>query len=338
MDTLKAVLQAYSIQPFYIEKQTEHLYKVQDHYQQYALKQSRLTQETVGMWEQVYNIAYTDFLSLVLPVYLTKQGKLYEIQGDSIYYVTPWKGNSLTELDQPTIEKLFQSIGRMHAKTKQQQMVESDQLKRTFQHYKQHCKQLQLELLAAVEQFEKNRFMSPFELLVCTQFKELDYSLQETVRRIDQLLYEQEENSTWYYSLCHKNITTSHTLTHQAQLYLINWEKAGFDYPIFDLVTFFHQETSEYDAPLDLFMHGFDKYMDENELTKKELYLLVIQLLDTQAYLACVTAHKKTKATMIEQIIHLQHIFRRILFGLHFSAYVDQTYDTIDLDDLDEAD
>ncbi|RFA34549.1 hypothetical protein CAI16_10975 [Virgibacillus dokdonensis] len=322
MDTLQEVLHAYSIRPFYIEKQTERLYMVQDYNQQYALKHSRLTEETIVMWEQVYKLAYEEYLFPILPVYLTKLGKLYEKKGELIYYVTPWKESRETELDQSTIDKIFQSFGLIHMKTKRRHLVEVQQFKQAFQQYKQHCLTLQQQLLTFVEEYEQHRFMSPFELLVCTQFKDVNYSLNETIRRIDQLLEEQEE--TWYYSLCHKNIKTSHTLVDQGQLYFINWENAGFDYPIFDLVAFFQEETKHYDTPTNMLLRGFDKYMNENELTKKELYLLVIQLLDPQAYLSCVKNHKQANTSMMKQIIHLQHTFRRILFGLHLSAHVEK--------------
>lgn len=336
VEDIKAVLQAYSVQPFYIEKKTDHLYWVQDHQQQYALKQSHLTLELIPMWEKVYREAYEQNLYAVLPVYLTRQGNIFRYYKGSIYYLTPWRGEAVTTFDKLTAERFFHNIGRVHAKTKQTHSVVTEDFSTTFQQYRDHCEQQKQQLLGFVEQYEKNRYMSPFELLICTQYRDIDFCLQESIRRIDQLIYEQETEKNWNYSLCHGNIYASHILKNKEQLYFINWEKARFDYPVYDLADFFKHETNRYDTPTDTFLQAFEYYMNENKLSKKELYLLIIQLLDAQPYLNQLEIHARSKKTMIEQIVELQYEFRRILFGLHFSAYVENKYETLDLDDLDD--
>lgn len=335
VDDLKAVLHAYSVQPFYIENETEKLYKVQDGQQQFALKQSQLSPDDMAMWENVYQEAYTQNLHTILPVFLTREGNIYEIYEGTVYYLSPWRGNALSSFDKYTIGNFYRHLGHIHVKTKRTRTVDTDSFVQNFRGYQKQCEALQKKLLFFVEQFEAKHYMSPFELLVCTHFRDIDFSLQESNRRIDQLINEQEQQEQWNYSLCHGNLNSSHVIVSPEQMYLINWDKARYEYAPFDLSQFYKSETVHYDAPVDLFLDEFDSYMNENKLTNKELYILIIQVLDPAPYIQLVEEHDQSSKTMIDQIIPLQHIFRRILFGLRLSAYVEKEYDTLDLDDLE---
>ncbi|EQB35814.1 hypothetical protein M948_12305 [Virgibacillus sp. CM-4] len=335
LDAIKTILNAYSVQPFYIEHETGHLFRIQDGHQQYALKQSDLSEQTVSMWEKVFREAYAENLYTILPVYLTTEGNIYKKHHDRIYYLTPWRGKALTNFNESSIRDVFQSLGTIHAKTKRVRNIPNETFIDRFTNYQKETEERQKKLLHFVENYEKNHYMSPFELLVCTQYRDIDFALKESMRRIDQLLYEQKEDEAWNYSLCHGNLQASHILSSPDQIFFINWEDAMYEYPSLDLSIFFKNETSMYDAPTNLFIQAFDSYMNENELSKKELYMLAIQLLDCQPYLQLLEAHGNSKETMIEQIVSLQHVFRRILFGLQLSAYIEQEYDSFDIDDLE---
>jgi hypothetical protein len=124
---------------------------------------------------------------------------------------------------------------------------------------------------------------------------------------------------------------------HGNQTYFINWENASYTNAVHDLTRFFISETGVYDAPVKEMIDRFHVYMEENELTKSELYLLTINLLDPASYISCVEKYPASQETMAHQLKMLMHAYRRIIFGLHWSNYVEKTYETLVLDDLESS-
>lgn len=333
MEILKKVLNSYAIYPLAIEEVTERLFRVSDGQREYALKKSLLTKESLADWENVYHIAFSQNVAAILPVYLTKNGNLYMEMNQTIFYLTPWVETPDTEQYSQLIGNLYKNMGTVHAKTKQTQTISTERLIREFTTYKAFCEHTMNELFAFVEQFERNRFMSPFELLICTHYRDLEFALKEITKRIDQLIDEQEEEITWNVSLCHGHLRFSHTLGS----HVINWENAYYENAVMDLAAFFKQEVSYYDRPVDALMEKFSTYNHENKLNQNELHLLIIHLLNPTNYLKIVQQYDGNPYTdtMVNRVRKLQHSHRQLLFGLQFSNYVETEYETSILDDLE---
>lgn len=333
MEIIKKVLNAYAIYTLNIEYVTDRLIRVSDGQGDYALKSSLLSKESVSNWENVYHLAFSKQVSPVLPVYLTKNGNLYVEMDQTIFYLTPWIETEQTKSSSQVIDQFYKSIGTVHAKTKQSQSISTENLTSDFNTYKRFCELTQRDLLKFVEQFEQNRYMSPFELLVCTHYRDMEFALKEINRRIDQFSEEQEQEITWSYSLCHGNLNFSHT----RNSHLINWENSFFDNAVVDLALFFKQEVSFYDQPINLFMEQFSTYYNENKLSQNELYLLTIHLLNPSDYVKLIQQYvsNRSKDSMVNQVIKLQHGYRQVLFGLQWSQYVEKEYETYSMGDLE---
>ena len=120
--------------------------------------------------------------------------------------------------------------------------------------------------------------------------------------------------------------------------YIINWEHGHQGNAVLDLVNFFHEESAYYNRQSDLLIELFPTYDKENELSIKEHYLLTMYLLNPAAYISKVRAYsvKDAKQSMIDQIKGLQHEYRKISFGLAWSAYVDKEHENnFSIDDLE---
>lgn len=332
METVKKVLTSYAVYPLKIEQITGALYRIEDGNRVYALKRSSLTSKSVSNWENVFHQVNAQHNMNILPVYLTKNRKLYEQNGDTIYYLTPW-----VEGKRQSIERLYHCIGNVHAKTKRSRPIDVQSVEHSFHTYKSQCIERHKQLLTYVEQFEENKYLSPFELLVCTHYRDLESVFRKTHKRVDQFIQENHEETVWNYSLCHGDLRFTHFLNGD-QTYLINWEKAKYENAIQDLVDFFKCETMVYDAPAESFIKSFTTYMDANELTKQELYLLTAYLLDTADYIKLIEDYVEHTSlnSMVYQIQSLQYSYRQLVFGLHWSDYVDSEYEPTPLDDLDD--
>jgi len=337
MEVAQKVLTAYNIYPLHVEKITDNVHKINDGNRDYALKRSRFTSEReIRLWTHVYEQAHHQNLVSVLPVYLTKAGKMHTIQNQNVYYLTPWLEAAATQNEKRTIEQFYRVIGNIHMKTKQVHTVSSTDFLPGFKEYMSYCDEIQEELLGFVEKFEKNRYMSPFELSVCTHYRDLNFALKEMKRRIDLLLDIEEKTIPWNSSLCHFDLQSEHILQTR-QLHLINWEKASYDNAFMDLAAFFKNESKKFNAPTNDMIDLFNIYMHENELTKQELYILSIYLLDVTPYITSIQQYnnRKSGGSIVNQTKMIQYTYRQIMFGLKWSKFVEDEFETLEIDDLE---
>src|SRR5699024_11447250 len=75
-------------------------------------------------------------------------------------------------------------------------------------------------LLSSVEQFEKNKYMSPLELLVCTQFISLERVYHVLKGFIKRFIENREDETTWNVILCHGNLSGEHMLQENQPLFI----------------------------------------------------------------------------------------------------------------------
>ncbi|MGY0693171.1 hypothetical protein ACW2QC_10340 [Virgibacillus sp. FSP13] len=330
MDNIRKVLASYRINAVTMEYQTDNLLKISDSHHSYALKKSKLTSETIDNWENVYHQSYQQNMPSILPVYLTEQGKLHENINGTFYYLTPWLSSNPIELEQQ-IKRMYHSIGMIHAKTRQSLAMDSEKVMKRFERYQVQLRKNRAALLQYVEQFEKNRYMSPVELLVCTQYRDLEFVFDELINRIEQFVYDLQSQSVWYYSLCHGQLDFSHII-YDHHIHFINWEKAHFNNAAVDLAELFHNVTKYYDNPAESLVDIFYAYLEENKLTETELCLLSIYLLDPSKYITVVNQYVENMAeySMVDQVIQLQHYHRQLSFAVKWTAYSDTVTESID--------
>ncbi|WP_047984997.1 phosphotransferase [Ornithinibacillus californiensis] len=334
MENVRRVLESYHVYPVDITKVTERLYRIKGNKQQYALKKSNLQDKKLPYWLEIYRQAQAQNLQNILPVYLNQSGKLYEIDGDDIYYLTPWIDSSNRS---SSIGKIYQNIGLVHSKTRKIQTITEEMRENSrenFLVYKKQMGELRKKLLVHVEEFESQHFMSPVELLVCTQYRDLVQVFYTMEKRLNQYLDTLQELSEWKVSLCHGRLTDSHVLQGN-QIFLINWENASIQHPIVDLSVFIKRRAIYHNTDNRLLLDQFKFYMDENKLDNHELTLLAIHILDPSVYIRTIDAYVEgnSKDSMIDFVVKLQRYHRQILFGVRFSEFVEEEYEMVKIDE-----
>ncbi|RLL47955.1 hypothetical protein D8M04_01370 [Oceanobacillus piezotolerans] len=331
---LNRVLQAYPIEPTSIHQITDNLFQIIVHQHSFALKKSKLDQSTVSYWEYTYRTAYNNQLQSIIPVYQTKQNQLYYQEGEDIYYLCPWVEEERTSIDEGSIRALYQAIATIHEKTKRSQNMAGKEWSNDFKVYLSYCEDLEQQLRSTIILYEKRHYMSPFELLVCTQFRDVEYALREIRKRLDQFTKEDEKRETWNVSLCHRNLSTEHL----RGSYIINWENAGYENAIIDLVSFFRHEVRLFDAPKNSFLENFSYYNNLHPLTLAEVQLLAVYLLNPIPYFELINEYRsKEPRTEISFIKELQKAYRVILFGIEWSQYVEREYEIVKFDEPEEG-
>ncbi|GAA0601378.1 spore coat protein YsxE [Virgibacillus siamensis] len=332
MKSISKAISAYNVYPDDFTKVTDRLYQVGTGRQKYALKQSGMNKQALSVWKDTYRLASKYNIESILPVYLTKHSAPYTIQNDDICYLSPWIPNKLKD-DMEVIRIMAECIAEVHAKTKKAYRVETAPIIKTFSNYRRQCSAMHQDLLNYVEMFEQNRFMSPFELQVCTHYRLLNDGFQELDWKIEQFCSELDDTSEWSYSLCHGNLNESHTL-HGDRPYLINWENAFYDNATTDLNQFFsHHVRYDYYSPEKL-MDCFSVYNSGNPLKQQEMHLLAISALNPQHYIKTIADYhdRSSEDTMVHQTKQLENSFRQIKFGLYCSKWL-ETHSTGDITD-----
>jgi len=330
IEIIEKVLQAYGVHPVNVYPITDRVYRISDGKQEYALKESSLTEASLKNFQSTFQMANQKGISSVLPVYLTTNHEVVTKRNDRIYYLSPWVDHSEHMSREQSIRNFYQIIGSIHGKTKQSEVISTEQLT-NFDAFQQFLDDAREMLRSVVNDFEKMRFMSPFELLVCTQYRDVEQALAEATRRIEQFLQTDEKQLTWNISLNHGNLSTSHVL----HPYLINWENAHFENASRDLAQFFLHETIYYDHPGEMYIDTFSVYMTENKLTVLELQLLTIYLLNPGAYLTVIHDYQQQTSSIVTQIKQLQQAYRNMMFGLTWSYYIESEYESINPEDME---
>lgn len=333
MDLHKIIQTNYHINPLNIQQVTDKSYYIEDHQNKYLFKKSSLNEKSLMMWKHVLETAHKKELRTILPVYLTQSSDFFITINESIYYLSPWTTNK-----ERNIERIYQSIGQIHSKTKIPHFVKVEQFKESFIKFKQACLRREKMLLTYIEKFERNIYMSPFELLVCTQYRDLEFICKKIVEQIERLIDDNDDRELieWSSCLCHGQLNFSHVLQAR-QTYFINWEKASYNHASVDLIHLFKTEVNDYDSPEDDLLNFFLKYMHENQLTYDELIFISIHLLDPTGYLKLVDQYVRESSvdSMIIQVQKAQKMYRQLLFGLKFTNLIETDVE-LNLDDEEE--
>ncbi|MCM3396987.1 phosphotransferase [Oceanobacillus profundus] len=332
MEVVKDILQAYRIFPTEIEKVTDRLYHIKDSRRDYALKKSTLKQEDIAAWEHVYYVANEKNLSEIVPVYLTKDGKLYEDVDGFVYYLSPWLLFAPRSSSETSIERTMGLLAHIHDRTQQSQRISKSSLNKNFHTYQTFCEQLPNELYSYVLRFEQQAYMSPFELQVCTHYRDIETALNRINGEVSEFLDQSEEEITWNLSLCHGNLALDHVLNN----HIINWEQARYDHVAVDLTNYFHQLTGEYDQPNELIMEGFKVYKRKYDLEMFDMKLLSIYLLNPADYMTIIRDYVKStkEKPLTYQVSALQKQYRKLIFALKWTDFIKEEYETINFDDL----
>lgn len=322
MENIMEAAAAYRIHPTQVETITERVAKIEYQGKHYAIKKGNFKEGEVNLWKHVYDVAAEQRISAILPLYVTERKNRFIDKDSGMYYLSPWV-ESHNAKHRP--QELFIALGELHEKTVITETIESEAFIGPYIRYQQTVEQLYHHLLAYMEQCETSWYMSPKELLICTQFHDVEKACQLLKRHLDAYALSINENQTWRYALCHGRLDQSHVLQSE-QLFIINWDQAHYSNPMDDLIYYFNQQTKRFTAPIDELLEALDEYADIFSLLESELHYLSIHLLNPLPYLQTIqTIRGQEDATsMLGQVKQLQQLFRQMMFGMEVSKKAEQ--------------
>ncbi|QDP40756.1 phosphotransferase [Radiobacillus deserti] len=318
MDHIQEVLENYQIASTNIIPITSRVYKIQSHHLSFALKRSKLDENSLRKWQQVYNIANKQHLSSILPVFLTKGQDISYLYDGNYYYLSPWCESR--EVDEPEheMESFMKELGTIHKQSKQSYPFDRQLAGKQIKKEKKQLNQMEHRLTSYVEKFERRRYMAPFELRVCTHYRDLIRAFHVLHEWYDTYLEEIEKMTSITISLCHGNLRSSHKVFQQDMTYFINWEHAYFGPPVQDLASYLFYEAKYHDNRIDYIIQSLPVYEASNPLEEYEKNLLAIHSLNPSYYMNVIQRYLKReyKRPQPFQIRYLEYHYRRIIAGL----------------------
>ncbi|MRH42954.1 hypothetical protein GH741_09680 [Aquibacillus halophilus] len=327
MTNVRRILEAYQIVPTEITEISNRLYKIQSHNYSFALKRSSLNENSIDNWKNVYHLSNEHHLTSILPVYMTVKGDIVHKYNNEIYYLTPWKERRQSDEPKYEVESLYQTIGSIHHKTKKEISLRTDQVEQLIPQEKERVATYKGKLTSFVEKFERRRYMSPFELRVCMQYRDLEQVFKNIDYWYDYYLEDLIKDGVSYSSLCHGNLRSSHQVYHNGTTYLINWEHSFHGNSIRDLAIYFFHELRYHDSYLEHLANSFPIYEQYNPLLQSERSLLAIYLINPYSYLNLIESYDQNRLKSVHpfQVRLLEHGYRRLMQGLTFQNSLHET-------------
>ena len=319
MEMEKELLRQYGLNVSDIEQVTDRLFVVTDGSRRYALKRSNKSLDDHVHWKALHEAAAYGQMRGVLPLYMARNSAVTLYWNEETHYLMPW-----IDADPASIASMFSTIGHIHARTKQQIMLNRTAWLESFRTYQIKLDTFKQHLLYYVERFENSHYMSPFELSYCTQFADIEFALTILDQQVTKMLGLLEKQSCWSTSLIHGRMERDHFLQGSSP-YFVNWENTERANGTVDLLHFFRKEMMDCDcfSNRKTYMDAFHVYLAENQLSALELIYLAIGLLDPIPYLKYTEAYfnRELHQPMIFSVRELNARFRALMFGLAWVHY-----------------
>ncbi len=316
IEQLKEILKQYGLTQFRAEQITPRLWKIYSQNGVFALKMSSLTPNTLNNWYEIYQLKEKRQLSFILPVFRNLQGTIFTSHQSTIYYVMPWVDLQENTQMNGSYKDLFGVLGSLHDVTKQRHYVNLSLIEEQIKRDKLETEKKLSLLLDYVEQIEQKRYLSPFELELCTQFHEIEPIFQNLNNWYDNYLIDIKEEEIGYQSVCHGFATASHYVATGDQGYLINWEHTHIGDPMTEIASFIYHQTSTHDTDMSQITQAIPYYEKNYPLTNSQRSLLAIYLLQPDPYLQIIEQYFERKNKQIELIPSLIQGYRRLMAGV----------------------
>lgn len=290
-EIITKVLSHYGLYAYEVEQHTARVFKVYTNHGAVAVKHTSLKEEQLNAWLEAYKKADTYRFKSIIPLYVTSNHQFFVSVEEGLFYVMPWIEERQRDTPTYMFESLYSTLGAIHSRTSKTEVVNKERFEPFIEQHKKRIRSWKDTLERAVEKFEKRHYMPPIELQICTHFRDLIQVFGISEEWGDRFLEDMEEDKKIRHSLCHGNMKPSHFIYDDNQPYLINWERASINHPVYDLTEYFWHVIRFHDAPVEQLISTFDSYEEKHSLLNSERSLFAIYLLNPDPYMEQVESY-----------------------------------------------
>ncbi len=179
----------------------------------------------------------------------------------------------IDDIEEPSEQKmqdLIYVLSLLHSKTSYYQDTSEDTYKEIYENIKNDIDYLYKYYNGYIEKIEQFVYMSPSSFLFALNYYKIIDSLNYCNKELDEWLSIIKEKGRWRKSVVHNNLDLSHLIKNKDS-YLISWDSATYDLPIYDLYKLYKDNSLKYD-----FASLFKEYEKIYPLLNEERKLLLV--------------------------------------------------------------
>ena len=169
-------------------------------------------------------------------------------------------------------EEIIYLLSLLHNKTTSYKDIDIDEYKKIYEDINNKLNELEEYYVNLNDEIDKEIYMSPSNYLLVRNIKKIYSAIYYCKTELEEFYNIVKDNPKKRVSLIHNNIDLSHLLRNENS-YLISWDNAKFDIPVYDLIKFYKKNYNDVD-----FTNLFKLYESKYPLHNEERKLLFISL------------------------------------------------------------
>ena len=169
-------------------------------------------------------------------------------------------------------EEIIYLLSLLHNKTTSYKNIDIDEYKKIYEDIFNKLNELEEYYISLNNEIDKEIYMSPSNYLLVRNITKIYSAIYYCKTQLEEFYNIVKNNLKKRVSLIHNNIDLSHLLRNENS-YLISWDNAKFDIPVYDLIKFYKKNYNDVD-----FTNLFKLYESKYPLHNEERKLLFISL------------------------------------------------------------
>ncbi|MBP3766645.1 MAG: hypothetical protein J6G98_05640 [Bacilli bacterium] len=188
---------------------------------------------------------------------------------DDDYLIMEYLDEQKMPIEQKMLD-LINLVSLLHNKTTYYSNVDIDEYKKNYEELKGNIEYLRNYYDGLITNIESKIYMSPSELLLARGISIIFSALNYSDYKLDHWYKSVKDKNRRRYVVIHNNLSLDHFIRGK-NLYLISWDNAKVDLPIYDLYKLYKKYAFDFD-----FKYLIQKYQKNYPLLEEELNLFYI--------------------------------------------------------------
>lgn len=204
-------------------------------------------------------------------IYLTLDNRKFEnyvspLQIDNKFEIYPYIENNKIENSDKSQDIIY-LMALLHNKTTSYESLNIDEVKKIYEDSLKELEDIDKYYLDLQDKIETKIFMNPAELLLMKNISKIYFMLNISRKNIEEYYKLAKEKVNIRKALIHGNLTLDHIIESDEK-FLISWNKAKKDIPIYDLVEFYKNDFNsiEINSLFDLYNRKYQINDEEKHL------------------------------------------------------------------------
>ena len=191
------------------------------------------------------------------------------IDNDDHYEITRYIDN-IDIPDEQKMNDLITLVANLHSKTSYYKELDDAQYKKLYEDLSNNIEYLKEYYNDLITIIDSKAYLSPSEYLFARNYSSILSAIEFCDTKINEWYKKVSSLGKARVSVIHNNLNLSHFIKNNSD-YLISWDKAKIDFPIFDLYKLYNNHVLDFD-----FSEILKKYERIYPLKEEELMLLFI--------------------------------------------------------------